>query len=50
VRLSGSHLRAEGGRALSGDDLRVGGTLFLDGENFHAQGEVSLRSICILHI
>jgi hypothetical protein len=44
VRLSGSQLRARGGRAFCGDDLRVGGALFLDGENFHAQGEVCLRS------
>jgi len=44
VRLSGSQLRAQAGRAFCGDDLRVGGSLFLDGENFHAQGEVCLRS------
>jgi hypothetical protein len=44
VRLSGSHLQAQGGRAFCGDDLRVGGALFLDGESFHAQGEVCLRS------
>ena len=44
VRLSGSHLPAQGGRAICGDDLRVGGALFLDGENFHARGEVCLRA------
>jgi hypothetical protein len=44
VRLSGSRLLAQGGRAICADDLRVGGALFLDGENFHASGEVCLRS------
>jgi hypothetical protein len=44
VRLSGSQLRAPSGQAFCGDDLRVGGAVFLDGENFHAQGEVCLRS------
>jgi len=44
VRLSGSHLLARGGQAICGSDLRVGGTLFLDGEDFHALGEVCLRS------
>ena len=35
------------GQALNGADLRVGGTLFLDGldgKHFHAKGEVCLRS------
>jgi len=44
VSLSGSHLLARGGEAIRGKDLRVGGTLFLDGGNFLAQGEVCLRS------
>jgi hypothetical protein len=44
VKLSGSQLSPRGGQAICGDHLRVGGTLFLDGEDFHARGEVDLRS------
>jgi hypothetical protein len=44
LRLSGSHLSPRGGQAFRGKDLRVGGTLFLDGEDFRARGEVCLRS------
>ena len=44
VRLSGSRLLARAGKAICGNDLRVGGTLFLDGEDFRAGGEVCLRS------
>jgi hypothetical protein len=44
VRLSGSRLSPRGGQAIRGDDLRVGGSLFLDGEDFQALGEVCLRS------
>ena len=44
VRLSGSRLSPRSGQAIGGDDLRVSGSLFLDGEDFQALGEVSLRS------
>ena len=44
VRLSGSRLSPLGGRAIRANDLRVGGSLFLDGEDFLASGEVCLRS------
>ena len=44
VRLSGSRLSPPGGQAICGSDLRVGGSLFLDGEDFQARGEVCLRS------
>ena len=44
VRLSGSHLSPQSGQAICGNHLRVGGTLFLNGEDFHARGEVCLRS------
>jgi hypothetical protein len=44
LRLSGSRLSPRGGQAVCGDHLRVGGTLFLDGEGFCARGEVCLRS------
>jgi hypothetical protein len=44
LRLTGSHLVAAGGQVFYGKDLRVGGSLFLDGEDFRAQGEVCLRS------
>lgn len=44
VRLSDSQISARGGEALCGDHLRVGGTLFLDGEDFHSRGGVCLRS------
>lgn len=44
VRLSGSQMSPRGGQAICGDHLRVGGALFLDGEDFHARGEVCLRS------
>ena len=37
VMLSGSQLSPQGGQAICGDHLRVGGTLFLDGEDFHAR-------------
>ena len=43
VRLSGSHLSPQSGQAICGNHLRVGGTLFLDGEDFHARGEVCLH-------
>ena len=41
LRFSGSHLVRPEGRVIDGSDLRVGGTLFLDG-GFHAEGEVRL--------
>ena len=44
LRFTGSHLLQPGGQVINGSDLRVGGTLFLDGEDFHAEGEVCLRS------
>jgi hypothetical protein len=44
LRLTGSHLVAAGGQVFYGKDLRVGGSLFLDGKDFLAQGEVCLRS------
>jgi hypothetical protein len=44
VRLSDSRLSPQSGQAICGDHLRVGGTLFLDGEDFHARGEVCLRA------
>jgi len=44
VRLSDSKLSPQSGQAVCGDHLRVGGTLFLNGEDFHARGEVCLRS------
>jgi hypothetical protein len=37
-------LLPRGGQAFCGQDLRVGGTLFLDGEDFRARGEVCLSS------
>jgi hypothetical protein len=43
VRLSDSRLSPPSGQAISGDHLRVGGTLFLNGEDFRARGEVGLR-------
>ena len=48
LRFTGSHLIQRGGQVINGGDLRVGGTLFLDGENFHAEGEVCLRSAHIV--
>ena len=45
LRMSGSQLTPSNGQALNGADLRVGGTLFLDGldgKHFHAKGEVCL--------
>jgi hypothetical protein len=48
LRFTSSHLVQRGGQAFNGADLRVGGTLFLDGEDFHAEGEVSLRSAHIV--
>jgi hypothetical protein len=47
LRMSGSQLTPSNGQALNGADLRVGGTLFLDGldgKHFRAKGEVCLRS------
>lgn len=44
LRLTNSHLMPQGGQAIAGRDVRVGGTLFLDGPDFHAEGEVCLRS------
>jgi hypothetical protein len=44
VILSGSRLLARGGQAICGNDLRVGGSLFMDGEDFQARGEVCLSS------
>src|SRR5262249_34717208 len=43
VRLSGSRVIPEAGYAVYAEDLRGGGTLFLDGEDFQAQGEVCLQ-------
>jgi hypothetical protein len=47
LRLTNSHLIPPGGQALAARDVRVGGTLFMDGPDFHAEGEVSL---CSAHI
>lgn len=44
LRLSNSHLMPGSGQAIAGRDMRVGGTLFLDGPDFYAEGEVCLRS------
>jgi hypothetical protein len=44
LRFTNSHLLQPGGQVIDGSDLRVGGTLFLDGADFHAEGEVCLRS------
>jgi hypothetical protein len=44
LRLTNSHLVPAGGQAVAGQDLRVRRTLFLDGPEFHAEGEVCLRS------
>ncbi len=44
IRLSDSQLSPQSGQAIRGDHLRVGGTLFLNGEDFHARGEVCLRA------
>jgi hypothetical protein len=44
LRLTRSRLVAAGGQVLNGKDLRVGGSLFLDGKEFRAEGEVCLRS------
>jgi hypothetical protein len=44
LRLTNSHLMPQGGQAIAGRDVRVGGTLFMDGPDFHAEGEVCLRS------
>ena len=44
LRLTNSHLMPIEGSAVAGRDVRVGGTLFMDGPDFHAEGEVSLRS------
>lgn len=43
VRLTGSALTSARGQTLNGADLRVGGTLFLDGQ-FRSEGEVCLQS------
>jgi hypothetical protein len=44
LRLTNSRLLPRGGQALAGRDVRVGGTLFMDGPDFYAAGEVCLRS------
>ncbi|HET7015745.1 MAG TPA: hypothetical protein VFI65_17630 [Streptosporangiaceae bacterium] len=44
LRLTDSHLMPPGGQAVAGRDLRVEGTMFMDGADFHAEGEVCLRS------
>src|SRR5690348_522638 len=44
VRLSDSQLSPQSGQAIRGDHMRVGGTLFLYGEDFRARGEVCLRA------
>src|SRR5215813_6201285 len=48
LRLTNCHLKARGGQAIAGQDVRVGGTLFMDGPDFHAEGEVSLRSAHVM--
>jgi predicted acyltransferase (DUF342 family) len=47
VRLSDSQLSPQSGQAIRGDHMRVGGTLFLYGEDFRARGEVCLRAALI---
>jgi hypothetical protein len=44
LRLTNSHLMPPEGQAIAGRDVRVGGTFFMDGPDFHAEGEVCLRS------
>ncbi len=44
LRLTNSRLMPQGGQAFAGRDVRVGGTLFMDGPDFYAAGEVCLRS------
>ena len=44
LRFTSSHLVQPGGQLINGADLRVGGTLFLDQDDFHAEGEVCLLS------
>jgi hypothetical protein len=44
VRLSDSQLSPPSGQAIRGDHMRVGGTVFLNGEDFRARGEVCLRA------
>jgi hypothetical protein len=44
VRLSDSQLSPGSGQAIRADHMRVGGTFFMNGENFHARGEVCLRA------
>jgi hypothetical protein len=44
VRLSDSQLSPRSGQAIRADHMRVGGTVFMNGENFHARGEVCLRA------
>jgi hypothetical protein len=44
LRLTNSHLMPPEGQAVAARDARVGGTLFMDGPDFHAEGEVCLRS------
>ncbi|HEU5158266.1 MAG TPA: hypothetical protein VFU43_14820 [Streptosporangiaceae bacterium] len=39
-----SHLTQPDGQTIKAPDLRVGGTLFLDGKEFRSEGEVNLRS------
>ena len=43
LRMSRSKLMPSCGPAIFGADLRVGGSLFLDGDDFRAKGEVCLR-------
>lgn len=44
LRFTDSHLIRTGDLAVNGADARVGGTLFLDGKDFRAEGEVRLSS------
>jgi len=44
LRLTNSHLVPPADQAVAGRDVRVGGTLFMDGPDFRAEGEVCLRS------
>lgn len=47
LRFTDSHLIKADGLAVNGADVRVGGTLFLDGKDFRAEGEVCL---CSAHV
>jgi hypothetical protein len=44
VRLSDSQLSPGSGQAIRADHMRVGGTVFMNGEDFYARGEVCLRA------